>query len=132
MDMDDWPTHSEMILTRKGVGNFIDYNATQTVMFHMLDESSQIWETPFSPTNRSFPYTQQHPHGLSVENAHSRMYMANHNLDTELALAGFSLLVAITVLLNVTNNVSGYGSLGATAEYCTENWPISYSYDGAP
>jgi hypothetical protein len=43
--------------------------------------------------------------------------MANHNLNIEITLAGTS-LVPNTALLNVTNNVTGFGSLGLMANDC--------------
>ena len=77
-----------------------------------------MWETPFSPTNRSFPCTPQRPPDLSSGDAEQRMYMANHNLNTEIAIAGTSLLVPTTTLLNETNAVDGFGSLGLMANSC--------------
>lgn len=119
MAIDDWPTLSEMILLQKRVVIFMDYNANQTAVPYILDEFSQIWETPFSPTNRSFPCTEQRPPGLSPEDAERRMYLANHNLNTELTLAGITILVVTVSLLNETNNDTGPGSLGAMADDCT-------------
>lgn len=118
MAIDDWPTLSEMILRQKRVVIFMDYEADQTAVPYVLDEFSQMWETPFSPTNRSFPCTQERPPDLSGKDAQQRLYMANHNLNTELTLAGNSLLVATVSLLNETNSVSGFGSLGAMARDC--------------
>ncbi|KAL8822051.1 MAG: hypothetical protein Q9223_000043 [Gallowayella weberi] len=118
MAIDDWPTLSEMILMQKRVVIFMDYKADQEVVPYILDQFSQMWETPFSPTNRSFPCTQQRPPGLSRQDAEQRMYMANHNLNTELTLAGSSILVVTVSLLNETNNVTGFGSLGAMADEC--------------
>ena len=97
---------------------FMDYNANQTEVPYILDEFSQMWETPFSPTNQSFPCTQQRPPGLSVQAAENRMYMANHNLNTEISLAGTSLLVPTTALINQTNALNGSGSLGLMANNC--------------
>ncbi|KAI4103029.1 MAG: hypothetical protein LQ339_004392 [Xanthoria mediterranea] len=122
MAIDDWPTLSEMILRQKRVVIFMDYEADQTAVPYVLDEFSQMWETPFSPTNRSFPCTQERPPDLSRKDAQQRLYMANHNLNTELTLAGNSLLVATVSLLNETNSVSGFGSLGAMARDCNERW----------
>ncbi|KAL8914470.1 MAG: hypothetical protein Q9171_000975 [Xanthocarpia ochracea] len=122
MAIDDWPTLSEMILTQKRVVIFMDYNADQLSVPYVLDQFSQMWETPFSPTDRTFPCTQQRPPGLSREDAEQRMYMANHNLNTELTLVGITLLVPTVSLLNQTNNVTGFGSLGAMAQDCNELW----------
>ena len=107
-----------MILLRKRVVIFMDYNANQTQVPYILDEFSQMWETPFSPTNRSFPCTQERPPGINRTQAEQRMYMANHNLNTEISLAGTSLLVPSSPLINETNAVNGTGSLGLMANNC--------------
>ena len=44
--------------------------------------------------------------------------MANHNLNTEISLAGMSILVPTTVLINQTNGPDGTGSLGLMANSC--------------
>ena len=106
MNISSWPTLSDMILMGKRAVIFIDYNANQTEIPYILDEFSQMWETPFSPTNQSFPCTQQRPPNLSRQTAENRMYMANHNLNTEISLAGTSLLVPTTALINQTNALS--------------------------
>ncbi|KAL8877153.1 MAG: hypothetical protein Q9198_004781, partial [Flavoplaca austrocitrina] len=118
MGIDDWPTLSELILRQKRVIIFMDYEADQTAVPYILDEFSQMWETPFSPTNRSFPCTLERPPDLSREDAGQRLYMANHNLNTELTLLGSTLLVATVSLLEETNSVTGFGSLGAMARDC--------------
>lgn len=119
MALSDWPTLSSFILSGKRVVMFLDYQANQTQVPWLLDEFSQLWETPFSPTNRAFPCTVQRPPKLDNKDAETRMYMANHNLNTKISLAGISLLVPNTVVLNETNAVSGFGSLGRMADNCT-------------
>ena len=130
MNISSWPTLASMILTGKRAVIFMDYNANQTEVPYILDEFSQMWETPFSPTNRTFPCTQQRPPNLSMQDAEQRMYLANHNLNTEVSLAGTSLLVPTTTLLNETNAVSGFGSLGLMANDCAGNEapPMHLSY----
>ena len=118
MNISSWPTLASMILMGKRAVIFMDYGANQTEVPYILDEFSQIWETPFSPTNRSFPCSQQRPPGLSTQDAEQRMYIANHNLNTEISLVGTSLLVPTTTLLNETNAVNGTGSLGLMADDC--------------
>ncbi|KZF25644.1 PLC-like phosphodiesterase [Xylona heveae TC161] len=124
MGIDDWPTLTSMILTGKRVVVFMDYQANQTKVPYILDEFSQMWETPFSPTDRDFPCDLQRPPKLSPDDAKKRMYMANHNLNTEINIAtlGVNMLVPSNVLLNVTNNVTGYGSLGLMANSCETQW----------
>ncbi|KAL1964273.1 hypothetical protein VTN77DRAFT_7093 [Rasamsonia byssochlamydoides] len=122
MALDDWPPLSSFILTGKRAVIFMDYQANQTEVPYILDEFSQMWETPFSPTDRNFPCTVQRPPNLADSDARNRLYLANHNLNLEIQLAGLDILVPNTALLNVTNAVSGYGSLGWMADNCTTQW----------
>ncbi|OOQ81962.1 hypothetical protein PEBR_40928 [Penicillium brasilianum] len=122
MGLDDWPTLSEMILTGKRAVFFMDYQANQTAVPWLMDEFSQVWETPFSPTDANFPCTVQRPPSLSDKDAKSRMYMANHNLNLELSFGSLSLLIPNTAVISQTNAVNGNGSLGWMAENCTRDW----------
>ncbi|KAI1967261.1 hypothetical protein LOZ56_000852 [Ophidiomyces ophidiicola] len=122
MSLDDWPNLSRLIFSSRRAIVFLDYQANQTEVPYLLDEFSQMWETPFSPTNRDFPCVVDRPPGLNDGDAEKRLYMANNNLNTEVSLAGNKLLVPNTVLLNETNAVSGYGSAGAMSGNCTEKW----------
>lgn len=121
MGINDWPTLGEMILTGKRVVVMMDYQANQTAIPWLIDEFSVMWETPFSPQDRAFPCTLQRPPGLLDRDAIQRLYMANHNLNTDISLLGSSLLVPTVTLLNETNaaNASIYGSLGRAAVNCT-------------
>lgn len=114
-----WPTLGDMILSQRRVVIFMDYKADQSAVPYILDQFSQIWETPFSPQDRDFPCTQERPPDLPRDEAMERMYMANHNLNTEIAIAGTSLLVPTVTLINETNAVEGFGSLGVMADNCT-------------
>ena len=122
MGIDDWPTLASMILTGKRVVIFMDYQANQTAVPYILDEFSQMWETPFDPTDRSFPCTAQRPPNLNDADAKNRLYLTNHNLNYDITLLGESLLVPNIPLLNVTNNVTGFGSLGLNAQQCNSTW----------
>lgn len=119
MTLDDWPTLSEMILTGKRVVVFMDYEANQTAVPYILDEFSQMFETPFSPTDPSFPCTEQRPPGLSDADAANYLYLANHNLNVDITLLGLSLLIPNTADLVDVNAVSGNSSLGLMANTCT-------------
>lgn len=122
MTLDDWPTLSEMVLRGQRVVMFMDYMANQTAYPWLLDEFSQLWETPFDPTDQSFPCTVQRPPNLAAADAKSRLYMINHNLNIELTILGSDMLVPARTELNVTNNVTGYGSLGLSANNCRNEW----------
>jgi len=128
---DQWPTLAEMILSGKRVVMFMDYQANQTAVPYVLDEFSHMWETPFSPTNRSFPCTQERPPNLNQTRARDEyMYLANHNLNTAVdvgALTGSSsstpLLIPNTADINTTNGqYDEFSQLGLMSETCTGEW----------
>ena len=118
MNLTDWPTLGELIHESQRAVIFMDYEANQTTVPYILDEFSQMWETPFDPTNQTFPCAVQRPPGISSTQAMARMYLANHNLNKPLNLFGDTILVPDTALLNETNAASGYGSLGLAADNC--------------
>ncbi|KAI0885548.1 PLC-like phosphodiesterase [Annulohypoxylon maeteangense] len=122
MTLDDWPTLSEMVLRGQRVVMFMDYMANQTAYPWLLDEFSQLWETPFDPTDQKFPCTVQRPPNLAEKDAKDRLYMINHNLNVELSILGTNMLVPARTELNVTNNVTGTGSLGLSANNCRSDW----------
>lgn len=130
MHLEDWPTLSNMILSGQRVVLFLDYQANQTAVPWLMDEFSNVWETPFDPTNRSFPCNVQRPPNLNAADAKSRMYLTNHNLNTEINILSFSLSVPSTPLLNVTNAPAylGFGSLGLGAETCYNTWDRPPNY----
>ena len=128
MGLDDWPTLAEMILLNKRAVIMLDYQANQKAIPWLLDEFSQMWETPFSPTNRSFPCTPQRPPNAPREVYENRMFMANHNLNIEVDVAGLSLELPAFNLIKETNAVVGYGSAGLTADTCTQDWSRSPNF----
>ncbi|KAF2398949.1 PLC-like phosphodiesterase [Trichodelitschia bisporula] len=118
---DSWPTLQKMIQRGEQLVVVLDYGADQTQESWLLDEFTHIWETPFSPTNASFPCTVERPPGLDPK-ADDRMYIANHNLNTQINLLGTSLLIPNRVAINQTNGMAGKGSAGAAVEECTAAW----------
>lgn len=125
MGIDDWPTLGEMILTNRRVVFMLDYQANQAEIPYILEEWGQMWETPFSPTNISFPCTAQRPpatDGGALPRT-NRMYMANHNLNVDISIGSFSLLTPSYGQLNTTNSaLDMLGGLEATRTNCTEMW----------
>jgi hypothetical protein len=119
MGLNDWPTTAELIITNKRVVYFLDYRADQIAVPYILDEFSQMWETPFSPQDPAFPCTVDRPPELSPEDSRSRMYLANHNLNVDLNALGVDILVPNVADINQTNAVEGNSSLGLMAEECT-------------
>ncbi|KFH44728.1 hypothetical protein ACRE_044750 [Hapsidospora chrysogenum ATCC 11550] len=122
MALDDWPTLEHMILRGKRVVLFMDYKVDQQETSGLHDQFAHMWETPFNPTDRDFPCTVQRPPDLDPDAARKRLYLANHNLNVEYNRFGASLLLPAVALLNETNSATGYGSLGAAAEGCREDW----------
>jgi hypothetical protein len=122
MGLSDWPELGEMILRQQRVIFMLDYEANQEEIPWLIDEFSYVWETPFSPTERDFPCTVQRPPDQPRDVSDNRMYMANHNLNLEVAIAGTSLLIPASNFLNETNAVTGYGSAGWQVSNCTDDW----------
>jgi hypothetical protein len=57
-----------------------------------------------------------------VADAKNRLSLINHNLNVPLSVLGANLLVPARTELNVTNNVTGTGSLGLGATECLTQW----------
>ncbi|QDS76572.1 hypothetical protein FKW77_006981 [Venturia effusa] len=124
MAIDDWPTLGQMILSQKRLVVFMDYAANQGAVPWILDEFSQMWETPFSPTDPAFPCTVQRPPGLNRNQTLERMYMANHNLNLQVSVLGLNLLVPNTAVINTTNSdeTTNSSSLASAANRCQSDW----------
>jgi hypothetical protein len=122
MQLDDWPTLGQMILSGQRVVMFLDYVANQTAYPWLMDEFSHMWETPFDPVDQTFPCTVQRPPNLGVEDAKKRLYLMNHNLNVEVSLLGQAILVPAVSQLNETNASNGTGSLGMAANNCRTDW----------
>jgi hypothetical protein len=133
MNLTDWPTLGELILSRKRVVTFIDYNFDTDAVPYLLWEFYNVWETPYSPSSSEFPCTLGRPEGLSGEKMDSMLYMANHNLNAEINFGAYNLLVPNSVAVNETNAVNGSGSLGMMTTECTSTYihcPSSYFASG--
>ena len=118
MSLQAWPTLGQMILRDQRAVIFMDYAADQIRVPYILDQFSQMWETPFDPTSRDFPCTIQRPPGISRDQAEERMYLMNHNLNADIKLLSLDILIPNTVDLFLTNAVTGYGSLGMSTSNC--------------
>lgn len=118
MRLEDWPTLAEMILTQKRVVAFIDYGADQSRYPYILEEWTQMWETPFSPTDPAFPCTQQRPTGLPRSDAVDFLYLANHNLNVQISFGSVDIVIPDYASLEEVNAVTGNASLGEMAETC--------------
>ncbi|KAH0536037.1 hypothetical protein FGG08_007058 [Glutinoglossum americanum] len=128
MGLNDWPTLQSMIDSGKRAVIYLDYGADQKSVPYLLDQFSQLWETPFSPTNRSFPCDVHRPPGLEDEHAANRMYMANHNLNVEVKVDKLDVLLPAIVELSWTNGADGSGSLGEMQNTCLARWNRAPSF----
>lgn len=125
MGIDGWPTLADMILTDKRVVMMLAYDANQTAVPWLLDMFSYQWQTPFSPTNVSFPCTVQRPPGQSRETSEQRLYLVNHNLNTAIddSALGINILIPDTANINNTNaNTTGTGTAQTSIDTCVQEW----------
>ncbi|KAF1839203.1 PLC-like phosphodiesterase [Decorospora gaudefroyi] len=122
MELDDWPTLGELIIKKKRVITFIDYNFDTNSVPYLLWEFYNMWETPFSPTDSDFPCTLGRPKGMAEDKMRNVLYMANHNLNAQIQFAGYDLLLPNVAQIEQTNAVSGDGSLGEMLGKCTSSW----------
>jgi len=105
-----WPTLGDMINSGKRLVTFLDASANFTSVNYLIDEFTNIWETAFDVTDTTFNCDVNRTHGDSS----TQMYLINHFLDT-LVLGQPTPDVAQA---NVTNGVSGTGSLGQQVDTC--------------
>jgi hypothetical protein len=123
LNLTGWPTLGEMVLRNKRVVVMLDYGTNQTEVPWLLSEFDYMWETPFSPTDPSFPCTQQRPPNQAEDVSRDRMYMLNHNLNIGITLSGANgILVPAYGLLDQVNAASGNGSLGLNVANCEQMW----------
>jgi len=118
MALSDWPTLSELILANTRAIVFMDYQANQTEVPYILDEFSQMAETPFSPTDPAFPCDMQRPPGITQNQTMNRLYLANHNLNVDISLGGSDILIPNFLTLAEVNSVNGTSGLGTMAQTC--------------
>ncbi|KAI9790684.1 MAG: hypothetical protein M1833_001773 [Piccolia ochrophora] len=122
MALADWPTLSSLIKSGKRAVVFMDYKADQAAVPYVLDEFSQLWETPFSPTDPDFPCTVHRPSNLKEAQARDRLYMANHNLNSKINIPGTDdILYPNLDDIAKTNSETGASSLGVAADACTKS-----------
>ncbi|KAF3000654.1 hypothetical protein E8E14_007269 [Neopestalotiopsis sp. 37M] len=78
----DWPTLGTLISAGSRLVVFMDYHADTSKVGYILDEFKYYFETPFDPTDSSFPQCDiDRPSGASAD---GRMYLVNHNLNLEI------------------------------------------------
>ncbi|KAJ7675387.1 PLC-like phosphodiesterase [Mycena rosella] len=114
-----WPTLGSMIDAGTRLVSFLDNGADPTSVPYLIDEFTNVWETPFDVTDPSFDCSVNRTKGDSS----TQMYLINHFLDTIV----FGGTPAPNIgAANVTNAVEGVGSLGTQVGTCLA------AYDRAP
>ncbi|KAG0665651.1 hypothetical protein C6P46_006435 [Rhodotorula mucilaginosa] len=118
----EWPTLREMINAGTRVVSFLAQNADVSSVPYLIDEFTNIWETPYDVTDNAFPCTVDRVTG-SPENKMAlglviSQYLINHFLDVNMTLLGTTIPVPATQELETTNAATGTGSLGAQASEC--------------
>jgi hypothetical protein len=125
MDIDNWPTLGEMIISNKRVVMMLEYDANQETVPWLLDMWSYQWQTPFSPTNVSFPCVVQRPPGQKRDVSERRLILANHNLNLEVndVALGIDFLIPDTAVIDNTNaNTTDLGAARLTVDQCAAEW----------
>lgn len=121
LSKDQWPTLGSMIDSGKRVVTFIDNQANFASVPFIIDEFSNMWESPFDVTDPSFPCAVNRTTGQFE----TQLGTINHFLDQVITIAGISSPAPNKGQLPTTNGVSGPGSLGAEVQTCV-------SLHGAP
>jgi len=110
----EWPTLGSMIDNGTRLVTFLDNAADLTQVPYLLDEFTQVWETPFDVTDPAFDCSVNRTKGDNT----TQMYLINHFLDTMLLGSPVPDIAAA----NVTNAVSGTGSLGVQVNTCISDY----------
>ncbi|KAI5477347.1 phospholipase C [Pseudohyphozyma bogoriensis] len=110
----DWPTLQTLISAGTRLVSFLAQNADVSSVPYLLDEFTNIWETPYDETDNSFPCTVDRVTGDYT----GKMYLVNHFLDVNVTLLGEVIPVPDTASLTTTNGLSGTGSLTTQSSEC--------------
>ncbi|KEF50898.1 uncharacterized protein A1O9_13047 [Exophiala aquamarina CBS 119918] len=122
MDLDSWPTLADMIQNGTRAVVMLDYGADARTVPYLIDEFAVMWETPFSPTDATFPCTPDRPPGANESTRRSTMIMANHNLNQNFSIGGQEILVPEYDEIYDTNADQGNGSVGEAVARCIRDW----------
>jgi len=105
-----WPTLGSMIDAGTRLVTFMDAEADFTSVPYIIDEFTNVWETAFDVTDTTFNCNVNRSKGDSS----TEMYLTNHFLDQEI----LGQPAPDVSQANVTNGVSGVGSLGQQVDTC--------------
>jgi len=111
LTISEWPTLGSMIDSGKRLVTFLDNGANAAAAPYLIDEFTNIWETAFNVIDPTFDCNVNRTKGDPT----TQMYLINHFLDKLV----FGQPVPDIAKANVTNGVSGVGSLGQHVSTCT-------------
>jgi len=114
----NWPTLGSMIDAGTRLVTFMDNGANFSTVPYIIDEFTNVWETPFDVTNQTFPCVVNRTNGDPT----TQLYLINHFLDELVSTPVGTTLAPAKDLLNETNAVTGFGSLGADAANCASTF----------
>jgi len=115
-----WPTLGSMIDKGTRLVTFLDNGADLTSVPYLIDEFTNVWETPFDVTDPAFDCSVNRTKG----DFSTQMYLINHFLDT-IVLNNPAPNIGAA---NVTNGVSGAGSLGEQVNTCVAQYARAPNY----
>ncbi|KAJ7103304.1 PLC-like phosphodiesterase [Mycena belliarum] len=109
-----WPTLGAMIDAGTRLVTFLDNAADPAAVPYLVDEFTNIWETPFDVTDPAFDCSINRTKG----DTGSQMYLINHFLDKIV----FGNPAPDVDKANVTNAVEGSGALGVQVGTCVAQY----------
>ena len=123
MTLDAWPTLGAMIDANTRCVVMLDYGADYAAAPWLMGEFHDVmWETPFSPTDPTFPCVAQRPSNQPRDDRLSQLILMNHNLNSNWSVEGAEILVPAILDIDKTNADHGRSSVGAAMDLCTETW----------
>ncbi|KAI9444817.1 PLC-like phosphodiesterase [Lactarius indigo] len=105
-----WPSLGSLIDSGKRLITFMDTGADFTSVPYIIDEFTNVWETAFDVTDTTFDCNVNRTKG----DPSTQLYLINHFLD-KIVLGQPA---PNPEAANVTNSVSGTGSLGLQVQTC--------------
>jgi len=111
---DSWPTLGALIDAGTRLLTFLDNAANPSAVPYLIDEFTNIWETPFDVTG-TFDCSVNRTKGDPT----TQMYLINHFLDTLI----LGQPVPFVAQADLTNAATGTNSLGAQVDVCLASNP---------
>ncbi|CCL98115.1 uncharacterized protein FIBRA_00109 [Fibroporia radiculosa] len=109
-----WPTLGSLISSGQRLVVFLTTEANFQAVPYLINEFTNIWETAYDVTTTAFDCSVNRTDG----DTSTQMYLINHFLDSDVA----GIPIPDKSQANVTNGVSGVGSLGQQTSTCTAEY----------